>query len=83
MTVSSQNATKCLTGPVTTQLTAHISCHYTQSVLRSCCSHFVMTPLHQWLGLYLDRTEARDWRDGHLYTEALNQMASHWFSRIK
>ena len=45
-----------------------------------------MTPLQQWISLYLYTTPAEDvtpWRDGHLYTEALNNIFPEWFCRVR
>ena len=45
-----------------------------------------MTPLQQWISLYLYTTPPEDvtpWRDGHLYTEALNNIFPEWFCRVR
>ena len=50
-----------------------------------------MTPLQEWLLLYLEPRGARGargasetpWRDGHLYTEALDRIFPEWFSKIR
>ena len=51
-----------------------------------------MTALQEWLQLYLEPRRSRGhtdtpspspWRDGHLYTEALNRIFPDWFSKIR
>ena len=47
-----------------------------------------MTPLQEWILLYLEpRRFGGDtlapWRDGHLYTEALNKIFPAWFDKIR
>ena len=50
-----------------------------------CHEGWKMTPLQEWLLLYLQPRGATDtpWRDGHLYTEALNRIFPEWFSKIR